>query len=116
MLRLEERRVVPLFTRKADWAIALFADAGKIWAGDVPFGQTSPVRAAAGISLLSAYPAGGKRTYRVDLAIPINPDGAKFEIRFSSSDETRSIWRQPNDLAVAHSAAVLQNLGSWTPR
>ncbi|MFI5233658.1 MAG: hypothetical protein ACHQSE_14215 [Gemmatimonadales bacterium] len=116
VLRLEERRVVPLFTRKADWAVALFADAGKIWAGDVPFGQTSPVRAAAGISLLSAYPAGGKRTYRVDLAIPLNPDGAKFEIRFSSSDQTGSIWRQPNDLAIAHSAAVLQNLGSWTPR
>jgi hypothetical protein len=116
VLRVEERRVVPLFTKKADWAVALFADAGKIWAGDVPFGQTSPVRAAAGISLLSAFPAGGKRTYRVDLAIPINPDGAKFELRFTSSDETRSIWRQPNDLSVAHSAAVLQNLGSWSPR
>lgn len=116
VLRVEERRVIPLFSRRADWAVALFADAGKIWAGDVPFGQTSPVRAAAGISLLGAYPAGSKRTYRVDLAIPLNPDGAKFEIRFSSSDETRSIWRQPNDLAVAHSAAVLQNLGSWTPR
>ncbi len=116
VLRVEERRIIPLFTKKADWAVALFADAGKIWAGDVPFGQTSPVRAAAGISLLGAYPAGGKRTYRVDLAIPVNPDGAKFEIRFSSSDETRSIWRQPNDLSVAHSAAVLQNLGSWSPR
>jgi hypothetical protein len=116
VFRVEKRRIIPLFTKKADWAVALFADAGKIWSGDVPFGQTSPVRAAAGVSLLSAYPAGGKRTYRVDLAIPVNPDGAKFEIRFSSSDETRSIWRQPNDLAVAHSAAVLQNLGSWTPR
>lgn len=116
VLRLEERRVIPLFTKKADWAVALFADAGRIWAGDVPFGQTSPVRAALGVSLLSAYPAGGKRTYRIDLAIPVNPDGSKFEIRFSSSDETRSIWRQPNDLSVAHSAAVLQNLGSWSPR
>jgi hypothetical protein len=116
VLRLEERQVMPLFTRKADWAVALFANVGKIWAGDVPFGQTSPVRAALGISLLSAYPAGGKRTYRVDLAIPINPERSKFEIRFSSSDETQSIWRQPNDLTVAHSAAVLQNLGSWTPR
>lgn len=116
VVRLEERRVIPLFTRKADWAVALFADAGRIWAGDVPFGQTSPVRAALGVSLLSAYPAGGKRTYRLDFAVPVNPDGAKFEIRFSSSDETRSIWRQPNDLSVAHSAAVLQNLGSWSPR
>ena len=45
---------------------------------------------------------------------PTDPDGATFEIRFNSSDETHSIWRQPNDLAVAHSAAVLQNLGSWS--
>ena len=92
------------------------ADAGKIWAGDVPFGQTSPVRAAVGISLLGAYPAGGKRTYRVDLAIPVNPDGSKFEIRFSSADLTRSICGSRTTSRSAHSAAVLQNLGSWTPR
>ena len=116
ILRLEERHVIPFVTKRADWAVALFADAGKIWAGDVPFGRESPVRAAVGVSLLGAYPAGGKRLYRVDFAVPVNPDGAKFEIRFSSSDETRSIWRQPNDLAYAHSAAVLQNMGSWTPR
>ena len=116
IVRFEERRVVPMITKRADWAVALFADAGKIWAGDVPFGQTSAVRASLGLSLLAAFPAGGKRTYRVDFAVPVNPDGAKFELRFSSSDETRAIWRQPNDLAMAHSAAVLQNLGSWIPR
>jgi hypothetical protein len=82
----------------------------------VPFGQTSAVRAAAGVSLLGAYPPGSKRTYRVDLAFPLNPDGSRLEILFSSADRTRSIWRQPNDLAIAHSAALLQNLGSWTPR
>jgi hypothetical protein len=116
IVRFEERRVVQMITKRADWAVALFADAGKIWAGDVPFGSTSPVRASAGISLLAAVPPGGKRLYRVDFAVPVNPDGAKFEVRFSSSDETHSIWRQPNDLAIAHSAAVLQNMGSWTPR
>jgi hypothetical protein len=116
ILRLEERHVVSMFTKKADWSVAFFADAGKIWAGDVPFGQTSAVRGSVGISLLGAYPAGGKRTYRVDLAVPVNPDGSKFELRFTSSDETRSIWRQPNDLAIAHSSAALQNLGSWSPR
>jgi hypothetical protein len=116
ILRFEERRVVKFVTRRADWAVAGFADAGKVWAGDVPFGVTSPVRASVGISLLAAYPAGGKRTYRVDFAVPVNADGAKFEIRFNSADETRSIWWQPNDLAQAHSTAVLQNLGSWIPR
>jgi hypothetical protein len=116
IVRFEERRVVSMITKRADWAVALFGDAGKIWAGDVPFGETSPIRASLGVSLLAAYPAGGKRTYRVDFAVPVNPDGAKFEIRFSSADQTRSIWWQPNDLAFAHSATLLQNLGSWTPR
>jgi hypothetical protein len=116
IVRFEERRVVSMISKRADWAVALFADAGKIWAGDVPFGATSPVRASIGVSLLGAYPAGGKRTYRVDFAVPVNPDGSKFELRFSSSDETRSIWRQPNDLTIAHSAAALQSLGGWAPR
>ena len=116
IFRIEERRTISMITKRADWAMALFADAGKIWAGDVPFGQTSPVRASVGVSLLGAYPAGGKRMYRVDFAVPVNPDGAKFEIRFSSADETRKIWWQPNDLAIAHSAASLQTLGSWSPR
>jgi hypothetical protein len=116
ILRFEERRVIRFISRRADWAVAGFADAGKIWAGDVPFGATSPVRASVGVSMLAAYPAGSKRTYRVDFAVPVNPDGAKFEIRFNLADETRSIWWQPNDLAQAHSTAVLQNLGSWIPR
>ena len=116
ILQLEERRVVKMITSRADFAVAGFVAAGQIWAGDVPYGQDSPVRASVGVSLLTAYPAGSKRTYRVDFAVPVNPDGAKFQIRFSSADETRRIWRQPNDLAAAHSGAILQNLGSYTPR
>ena len=116
IFRYEQRRAISFITHRADWEVAMFADAGKIWAGDVPFGRTSPVRASVGVSLIGAYPAGGKRTYRVDLAIPVNPERSKFELRFTSADFTRSIWTQPNDLAIAHSATVLQNLGSWTPR
>ncbi len=115
IMRVEERHTMRFITRRADWAMALFANAGKIWAGDVPYGETSPIRAAVGVSLLASYPAGGKRTYRVDFAVPVNPDGAKFEIRFSAGDDTHSIWRQPNDIAVAHSTASLSNFGSWTP-
>lgn len=116
VVQIEERRVVKIITSRADFAVAGFVAAGKIWAGDVPYGQNTPVRASVGVSLLTAYPAGSKRTYRMDFAVPVNPDGAKFQIRFSSSDETRSIWRQPNDIAGAHSGAILQNLGSWLPR
>ena len=114
--RVEERRQVKMISNRADWAVAAFADAGQIWAGDVPFGQRSDVHASYGVSLLAAYPAGGKRTYRLDFALPVRADGSRLEVRFNSSDQTRSIWLQPNDVTLAHSGTVLQNLGNWTPR
>ena len=113
--RIEERRVVRFLASHADFAVAFFADAGKLWAGDVPYGVTTAVRAAAGISLLAAYPSGGKRTYRVDLAIPINPEhgGARFELRVRSDDRTRMLWIEPSDVARARTGAVPANLMKW---
>ena len=113
--RIEERRLVRLFPSRIDFAFAAFADAGKLWAGDVPYGASSPVRASVGISLLGAYPSGGKRTLRADLAIPINPErgGARYELRFSDTDHTRLLWFEPRDVARARSGAVPANLMRW---
>lgn len=88
-----------------------------MWAGDVPYGRGSGLHGAAGISLLGAYPFGGKRTYRVDFALPLSPaGGAKFEVRFSSADRTRMLWQEPGDVARARAGAVPSNLLSWLPR
>ncbi len=113
--RVEERRLLGTFGTRADFALGLFAAAGKLWAGDVPYGQTTPVRASAGVSLLGAYPAGAKRTYRVDLAIPFNPDrgGSHLEVRFSFSDRTRLLWLEPGDVARARTGAVPVSLMQW---
>jgi hypothetical protein len=112
---VEERHLLGTFGTRADVAVGIFATAGKLWAGDVPYGRTTPVRAAAGVTLLGAYPAGGKRTYRVDLAVPINPErgGARVELRFGSTDRTRLLWLEPNDVARARTGAVPVSLMKW---
>lgn len=49
----------------------LFLDVGRVWPGDAPFGTDSGWKAAAGIGLRGTLPAGGRTTYRVDLALPL---------------------------------------------
>ncbi len=115
VLRAEVRHLTGLFRRRADFAVAAFADAGKLWAGDVPYGVTTPVRASLGVSLLAAYPSGGKRTYRVDLAIPLNPEpgGARFEVRVSALDRTRMLWLEPRDVSRVRTGAMPASLTRW---
>lgn len=115
VMRLEGRRDVPGITSRADVAVSVFADAGKLWARDAPYGTTTPVRGSFGVSLLGAYPAAGKRTYRFDFAFPLNPEhgGARFEVRLSSSDRTRGIWQEPRDVARARTGALPATLLKW---
>ena len=113
--RVEERSVIKPLGSRADFAVAVFADAGKLWAGDVPYGQTTTIHSSAGISILAAYPSGGKRTYRVDLAFPLNPQvgGSRLEVRLSSNDRTRLLWIEPRDVAGARTGAVPVSLMKW---
>jgi hypothetical protein len=116
--RLEDRWVFrPFGPTAADVATAWFAEAGALWPGDVPYGRSSGLRGAVGVSLLGAYPAGGKRTYRVDLAVPVSSSaGAKWELRLTSADRTRVLWQEPGDVARARAGAVPANLLGWLPR
>ena len=41
--RAEERWLLPWLGSRADVAVAGFAEAGKLWAGDVPYGATTGV-------------------------------------------------------------------------
>ena len=70
-----------------DLGATLFVDAGRMWPGDVPFGIDSGWRASAGVGLRGSFPAGGRNTFRVDFATPL--DGFKlneFRIIFSASE------------------------------
>lgn len=59
----------------------LFVDAGRVWPGDVPFGADSGWRYSAGFGLRAAFPAGGRSTYRLDFAFPL--EGGDFQVLFS---------------------------------
>ena len=61
----------------------LFFDAGYIWPGDVPFGTQSGIRTAAGFGLRGSLPAGGRTTYRLDVAFPLRGPGHSPRFLFS---------------------------------
>jgi outer membrane translocation and assembly module TamA len=69
------------FRNIMDLGATAFLDLGRIWPGDAPFGIDSGWRAAAGVGLRNALPSGGRRTYRIDLALPIRPDVGWKDLR-----------------------------------
>jgi hypothetical protein len=54
-----------------DLGITLFADVGRVWSGDVPYGVDSGWRSALGFGLRYAAPAGSRMGGRIDLAFPL---------------------------------------------
>lgn len=94
---------------------SLFAQVGKTWAGDVPYGVTTNGRASLGFGLLGAVPRNSRRLLRADVAFPVNHDpGTRWwEFRVTSSLPVRSFWREPSDIARAHSAAPSTDLFAW---
>jgi hypothetical protein len=56
IFRLEERWVFSNVHGTADAGAALLGEAGRLWAGDVPFGETIPMKYAVGTSFLVAFP------------------------------------------------------------
>jgi hypothetical protein len=54
-----------------DAGAVLFTDAGRVWAGDAPWGISSDWRASAGLGLRLAFPAGSRTPFRIDIAWPL---------------------------------------------
>lgn len=54
-----------------DFGVGLFADGGRIWGGDVPYGETSGWHAAVGTGLRIGFPSGTRRVMRIDVALPL---------------------------------------------
>lgn len=115
VFRAEERWLLAWRPRRSDLAIAAFTDAGRLWAGDVPYGISSPVRASVGFGLLASGVSGGKRLVRLDVAFPVNPEPGQSGIafRFSSADRTGMLWLEPRDLARARAGSGPTTLMRW---
>ena len=63
-----------------DLGITLFADAGRVWAGEVPWGVDSTWKGAVGGGLRFGFPAGTRGVVRMDLAIPLGMDNSRGPI------------------------------------
>jgi len=98
-----------------DFGMAGFADAGQLWAGDVPYGESTRLRGSVGLSLLLAAPMRSKRMWRLEVAAPLNPDPetGRWEIRLSHSDRTSFFWREPRDVDGARARAVPASIYNW---
>lgn len=65
-----------------DLGATIFVDAGRIWPGDVPFGDDSGWRTTGGIGLRGSFPAGSRSSFRLDVATPLDGSGALKNFRF----------------------------------
>jgi hypothetical protein len=113
--RLEDRLFTGQPFNLGDMGVALFADAGRLWAGDIPYGVRTPVRKAVGVSLLATVPAGSARLWRIDFAVAANPEtpGRRFELRMSSQDKTTFFLPEPNDIEATRERTVPSSIFRW---
>jgi hypothetical protein len=112
--RLEERLVFPGIAKYLGFGGAGFVDVGKMWAGDVPFGETVNPRVGAGIGLIFAVPRSSRQNLRVDVAAPLISDGgSKWNVNFTITAGRPRFWRPASDLARARSAAQTPVVFGW---
>lgn len=70
-----------------DLGLTFFADAGKAWAGDVPFGVDTGWKTSVGAGLRVGFPVGSRRVLRIDVARPVGADsGSGVMFRVSTGD------------------------------
>ena len=115
ILRVEEQYFLGTPFDLGDFGLALFSDAGRLWPGDLPYGETTPIRVALGGSLLLAVPMRSPRTWRLEFAVPLNkPLGVSpWELRLSHRDLTSFFWREPRDVDAARAGAVPTSIYNW---
>lgn len=114
VMRLEERVIFPGFAKYLGFGGAGFLDVGKMWAGDVPFGETVNPRVGTGVGLIFAVPRSSRRNLRVDVATPLISDaGAKWGVNVTVTSGRPRFWRDPSDLARTRSAAQTPVVFGW---
>ena len=111
---LEERYVVGKALDLADLGFALFADAGRQWAGDVPFGTSTGVKTSVGFSILTTVPPRSARLWRANIAFPLNSGAnARWTVTFSNADRTQFVFREPRDVAETRELTVPTSIFAW---
>lgn len=113
--RLDEQYYLGAPFSFGDFGLAWFVDGGQLWAGDLPYGETTRMKASAGASILLAVPMRSTRTWRLEFAAPLQrePGIARWELRLSHSDRTSFFWREPSDVDAARARAVPASIYNW---
>ncbi len=98
-----------------DFAVSLFADGGHMWAGDLAYGESRPFHESVGASVMFALPMRSTRTWRLELAAPLQrvPGLPRWELRFSHRDLAAFFWREPADVDAARARAVPASIYNW---
>jgi hypothetical protein len=114
VVRAEERYVLGSLFGVGEVGMATFADVGKQWAGDVPFGTTTAVKASLGLSLLAAVPPRSARLWRADLAFPLSSGAnARWTLSFTNADRTAFVFRNARDVAEGREITVPSSIFAW---
>jgi hypothetical protein len=112
--RIEDRFFLASPYGLGDVGAAFFTDAGRLWASNVPFGESTPIRVSVGVSLLASAPSRSARLWRLDVAMPVNPGGPRrLEFRVESSNRTSFFWREPDDLSLGREKTVPSSIFNW---
>jgi len=112
--RVEDRYLIGRYKQLASVAVAGFAEGGKLWAGDSPFGVNTPLYASAGFSILAASPPQSRRTLRADFAFPVKGERTRnWEVRLTVRDYTRTFRVEPRDIFNSRERSVPASVFNW---
>jgi hypothetical protein len=112
--RMEHRYAFGAVRNLGDLAVAAFADAGRQWAGDVPFGVNTPIKGSLGVSRLASVPPRSARLWRADVAFPVSR-GARSAVtlRFTNADRTAFVFRDPRDVMTGREVTLPSSIFAW---
>jgi len=86
----EERHRLPIPGNRLEVALSALAQTGRLWAGDTPYGTTTPWYQAVGGAVMLTYPAGARQALRIEYGRPLNapPGLQRNEVRLVYADVT----------------------------
>lgn len=115
ILRGEQRQTLGRPWGFADIGAVVFGETGRVWAGKVPFGVTTPWRATVGTGLLLSVPPRSRSLYRLDVTYGLNPDARsnRWGLRITSGNFTRAFWQDPDESRRARERTLISNLFSF---
>lgn len=97
-----------------DFGVTVFAEAGRVWGGDAPFGADSGWKGSVGIGLRLGFPEGTRGVARLDLAVPIGLENTRSPIFRVTLHEGFGLIRGFEDTQLTRSRRITVGPDSFT--